>query len=111
PPDIHKIRRQVTQSFSKAPRFSAMNLIFAACAAGATANDARPAKTAARIRRAAFRVTIAIVVLQWDGTGQTRGEPAAATARRCADDACGDACGDAPGRAIDTPARRERSRR
>ncbi|WP_216610994.1 hypothetical protein, partial [Burkholderia thailandensis] len=26
PPDIHKIRRQVTQSFSKAPRFSAMNL-------------------------------------------------------------------------------------
>ncbi|MCL4671271.1 hypothetical protein, partial [Burkholderia pseudomallei] len=25
PPDIHKIRRQVTQSFSKAPRFSAMN--------------------------------------------------------------------------------------
>ncbi|WP_218650671.1 hypothetical protein, partial [Burkholderia pseudomallei] len=29
PPDIHKIRRQVTQSFSKAPRFSAMNLFFA----------------------------------------------------------------------------------
>ncbi|MHA7415023.1 hypothetical protein, partial [Burkholderia pseudomallei] len=28
PPDIHKIRRQVTQSFSKAPRFSAMNLFF-----------------------------------------------------------------------------------
>ncbi|WP_419714845.1 hypothetical protein [Burkholderia pseudomallei] len=28
PPDIHKIRRQVTQSFSKSPRFSAMNLIF-----------------------------------------------------------------------------------
>ncbi|MCL4670732.1 hypothetical protein, partial [Burkholderia pseudomallei] len=27
PPDIHKIRRQVTQSFSKAPRFSAMNQI------------------------------------------------------------------------------------
>ncbi|MCS0464194.1 hypothetical protein LV178_01610, partial [Burkholderia mallei] len=25
PPDIHKIRRQVTQSFSKSPRFSAMN--------------------------------------------------------------------------------------
>ncbi|WP_234712041.1 hypothetical protein, partial [Burkholderia pseudomallei] len=29
PPDIHKIRRQVTQSFSKAPRFSAMNLFYA----------------------------------------------------------------------------------
>ncbi|WP_203563338.1 hypothetical protein, partial [Burkholderia pseudomallei] len=28
PPDVHKIRRQVTQSFSKAPRFSAMNQIF-----------------------------------------------------------------------------------
>ncbi|WP_229276852.1 hypothetical protein, partial [Burkholderia pseudomallei] len=28
PPDIHKIRRQVTQSFSKAPRFSAMNLFY-----------------------------------------------------------------------------------
>ncbi|WP_221174999.1 hypothetical protein, partial [Burkholderia pseudomallei] len=28
PPDIHKIRRQVTQSFSKAPRFSAMNPFF-----------------------------------------------------------------------------------
>ncbi|WP_221077698.1 hypothetical protein, partial [Burkholderia pseudomallei] len=28
PPDIHKIRRQVTQSFSKAPRFSAMNHFF-----------------------------------------------------------------------------------
>ncbi|WP_235364237.1 hypothetical protein, partial [Burkholderia pseudomallei] len=28
PPDIHKIRRQITQSFSKAPRFSAMNLFF-----------------------------------------------------------------------------------
>ncbi|KGS73360.1 hypothetical protein X947_5801 [Burkholderia pseudomallei MSHR7334] len=25
PPDIHKIRRQITQSFSKSPRFSAMN--------------------------------------------------------------------------------------
>ncbi|WP_221624461.1 hypothetical protein, partial [Burkholderia pseudomallei] len=30
PPDIHKIRRQVTQSFSKAPRFSAMNHFFSA---------------------------------------------------------------------------------
>ncbi|WP_230849638.1 hypothetical protein, partial [Burkholderia mallei] len=29
PPDIHKIRRQVTQSFSKSPRFSAMNHFFA----------------------------------------------------------------------------------
>ncbi|WP_164977725.1 hypothetical protein [Burkholderia pseudomallei] len=76
-----------------------MNLIFAACAAGATANDARPAKTAARIKRAAFRVTIVIVVLQWDGTGRPGASPP--PRRR----------GDAPGRAIDTPARRERSRR
>ncbi|WP_218639771.1 hypothetical protein, partial [Burkholderia pseudomallei] len=37
PPDIHKIRRQVTQSFSKAPRFSAMNLFFDRCAPPANA--------------------------------------------------------------------------
>ncbi|WP_218639901.1 hypothetical protein, partial [Burkholderia pseudomallei] len=34
---IHKIRRQVTQSFSKAPRFSAMNLFFDRCAPPANA--------------------------------------------------------------------------
>ncbi|WP_221077596.1 hypothetical protein, partial [Burkholderia pseudomallei] len=42
PPDIHKIRRQVTQSFSKAPRFSAMNQKKRRCASSASPFSRRP---------------------------------------------------------------------
>ncbi|MDV2205921.1 hypothetical protein, partial [Burkholderia pseudomallei] len=48
PPDIHKIRRQVTQSFSKAPRFSAMNLYFAEGAAHAAPRAPRRIRTRRR---------------------------------------------------------------
>ncbi|WP_230949257.1 hypothetical protein, partial [Burkholderia thailandensis] len=50
PPDIHKIRRQVTQSFSKAPRFSAMNLFYARAARDAVGAAHRPSPD--RMRRA-----------------------------------------------------------
>ncbi|WP_221046724.1 hypothetical protein, partial [Burkholderia pseudomallei] len=63
PPDIHKIRRQVTQSFSKAPRFSAMNLFLSLSIPRATgaararrfADACRPARLQCRMPETARR--------------------------------------------------------